>query len=168
MDTQTQTRRREAVKQLYQRVRSCESWFLSPGDLQGLGIQALQVGITDDGSLQFDPCFFRPYPERVLRKYPLDNVRMAARYPPRTLPPLNFRADFDSMLRDFENDPEIEDPLDAARRRYESIMELYGPDEWDYHATVTYRHIKNQLEAARIGLPQYYSLFELGSLGHWR
>lgn len=164
MDTQTQTRRRKAVKQLYHRLQSCESWFLSPGDLQGLGIQALQVGITDDGILQFDPCFFQPYPERVLQKYPIDIVQMAANYPPETIPPLNFRLDFDYILRDFENDPGIKDPLDAARSRYKSTMEMCGPDEWEYHATDTYMHIRSQQQAARIGLPQYSSLCKLQSL----
>jgi hypothetical protein len=57
MDAQTPIRRRGILKRLYQRIKDYESFFLSPSDLQGLGIQAIQVGITDDGTLQFHPCF---------------------------------------------------------------------------------------------------------------
>jgi len=40
------------------------------------GIQASQIDMTEDGRLQFDPCFFQPYPETVLEKYPLDPLNM--------------------------------------------------------------------------------------------
>jgi len=45
-------------------------------DLQMFGIQASQIDMTEDGRLQFDPCFFQPYPETVLEKYPLDPLNM--------------------------------------------------------------------------------------------
>ncbi|KAJ5167190.1 uncharacterized protein N7482_005971 [Penicillium canariense] len=167
MDMQTKIRRYKAVKELYERINGCKSWFFSPGDLQGFGIQALQVDVSDEGSLQFDPCFFRPYPERDLPKYPLDTVRMAT-VGIEKIRPLNFRPDFDSILRDYENTPGIEDPLRSARSRYESIMELTGPDEWAVHATETYMHIQSQLDACRIGLSPYSSFAYLSSLGRWR
>lgn len=47
------------------------SSFLSPSDLLPFGIQASQVGLTDDGRLRFEPCFFEPYPDAVLQKYPI-------------------------------------------------------------------------------------------------
>jgi hypothetical protein len=99
MDIQSQIRRCEAVKHLYQQFGISKPWFFSPDDLQGLGIQTLQIDVTGDGSLQFDPCFFRPYPERVLQKYPLDLVQMAAEFPPQTLGPLTSRPDVTSMIR---------------------------------------------------------------------
>lgn len=62
MDAQT-LRRHDVLKNLHQRVNDCESFFLSPSDLQGLGIQAFRVGITEGSILQFHPCFFLPHPE---------------------------------------------------------------------------------------------------------
>ncbi|KAJ5942386.1 hypothetical protein N7516_002554 [Penicillium verrucosum] len=128
MDKQTQTRRCDEVKRLYKLLKSCESWFLSPGDLQGLGIYSQQVGMTGDGSVQFDPCFFRPYPEKVLQKYPLDTVSMAADHPPQTLQRLNNPRDFQTLLREVQNDPKVEHPLEFAKSRWDTLTLLYGPD----------------------------------------
>ncbi|KOS41040.1 hypothetical protein ACN38_g8113 [Penicillium nordicum] len=62
MDAQTLIRRHDVLKNLHQRVNDCESFFLSPSDLQGLGIQAFRVGITEDSILQFHLCFFPTSP----------------------------------------------------------------------------------------------------------
>lgn len=66
-------------------------FFLSPSDLQGFGIRAYQVGITDDGVLQFHPCFFLPHPGRVLQKYPIDTSQISVD----DCPKLNNRPDFE-------------------------------------------------------------------------
>ncbi|KAJ5514621.1 hypothetical protein N7463_004173 [Penicillium fimorum] len=79
MEMEPLRRRRDVLKHLYQRVKDWESFFLSPVDLQSLGIQVFQVRISDDGIIQSHPCFFfLPYPERVLQKYPLDTLRIGA------------------------------------------------------------------------------------------
>ncbi|KAJ5556389.1 hypothetical protein N7494_000304, partial [Penicillium frequentans] len=165
MDKQSQIRRYEAVKHLYQKFGRSMPWFFSPGDLQGLGIQVLYPDVLDDGALQFDPCFFRPYPERVLQKYPLDIVQMAAEYPPKEIPPLSARPDVTSMIQ-MEEETGIKN--EAARATYKSLMVLCGPDEWQDNARCTHRHIEAHLKCYRIGLPEGYSLFSLGSIHRTR
>jgi hypothetical protein len=133
MDRQTFLRRHGVLKQLYQRVKDYEPFFLSPGDLQDLGIQARQVGITDEGVLQFHPCFFRPYPERVLQKYPLDTSPMNS-----DLTPLNHHLDFDSYLRTFLKYENLEDALECARDEYEIHMAMYGALD------IKWRYVKSE------------------------
>ncbi|KAJ5804234.1 uncharacterized protein N7518_000537 [Penicillium psychrosexuale] len=164
MDKQTQTRRCDEVKRLYKLLKSCESWFLSPGDLQGLGIYSQQVGMTGDGSVQFDPCFFRPYPEKVLQKYPLDTVSMAADHPPQTLQRLNNPRDFQTLLREVQNDPKVEHPLEFAKSRWDTLTLLYGPDAWEDHARQTRWHIQSQQMLPRRGLSRDSTLSDLRSI----
>ncbi|KGO43174.1 hypothetical protein PEX1_058190 [Penicillium expansum] len=56
---------------LFRRVKTFESDFPSPGDLQGLGIQTFEVSFDTNeyGTLKFDPCFFQPHPDKLLEKY---------------------------------------------------------------------------------------------------
>ncbi|KAJ5968495.1 hypothetical protein N7501_004743 [Penicillium viridicatum] len=155
MDAQTLIRRHDVLKSLYQRVNDSESFFLSPCDLRGLGIQASQVGITDDGILQFQPCFFLPYPERVLQEYPIHPSEIS-------LPKLDNRPNFDSILRRvLERDPNTEDPLILARISYEEAIAASGPDEWESHALWTQYYIYWHMIILRTGCS---SLIELGSL----
>ncbi|KAJ5808741.1 hypothetical protein N7474_010010, partial [Penicillium riverlandense] len=164
MDGQTFRRRHGVLKQLYQRVKDYEPFFLSPGDLQDLGIQARQVGITDDGVLQFHPCFFRPYPERVLQKYPIATSRMT-----KNISPLNRHLDFDSYLRSAHEYGNFPDALKCAIDDYALHMEILGPDEWFSRATDTERHIDDQIGAARKGRLKDSSLLKLGALDiMWR
>lgn len=45
--------------------------FPSARELKDVGITATQVNLSDDGTLQFDPCFFLPCPEKeLLQMYP--------------------------------------------------------------------------------------------------
>lgn len=164
MDKQTQTRRCDEVKRLYKLLKSCESWFLSPGDLQGLGIYSQQVGMTGDGSVQFGPCFFRPYPEKVLQKYPLDTVSMAADHPPQTLQRLNNPRDFQTLFREVQNDPKVENPLEFAKSRWDTLTLLYGPDAWEDHARQTRWHIQSQQMLPRRGLSRDSTLSDLRSI----
>jgi hypothetical protein len=162
MDAQTPIRRRGILKHLYQRIKDYESFFLSPSDLQGLGIQAFQVGITDDGVLQFHPCFFRPHPERVLQKYPLDTSEMIDGFPK-----LNYRPDFDSILsRVLVNCPNTEDPLALARMFYDDAMELTSLDEWDSRAREIWYYIDSQSDSPRKGLLSPF--IDLARLRIWR
>ncbi|KAJ5121603.1 uncharacterized protein N7515_009564 [Penicillium bovifimosum] len=162
MDKQTQTRRCDEFKRVYKLLKSCESWFLTPGDLQGLGIYSQQVGMAGDDSVQFDPCFFRPYPEKVLQRYPLDTVSMAADH--QTLKRLNNPRDFHTLLREVQNEPGIENPLETAKSRWDRMALLFGSDAWEDHARQTHWHIRSQRMLPRRGLPRGSTLSDLSTI----
>lgn len=74
MDWTSRQNRAQLFTKWEQAATSLEQYpssFLSPSDLLPFGIQASQVGLTDDGRLRFEPCFFEPYPDAVLQKYPM-------------------------------------------------------------------------------------------------
>lgn len=165
MDAQTLIRRHDVLKNL-QRVNGFETFFLSPSDLQGFGIRAYQVGITDDGVLQFHPCFFLPHPERVLQIYPIDTSRISVD----GCPKLNNRPDFDSILKHvLMTNPNAEDPFTLARESYEEIMLVAGPHEWGSRAHETQYYMSWHIRTCRKGRPTFFSLIGLGSLtALWR
>ena len=163
MDAEGQIRRREAVKQLYQKFGRSKPWFYSPSDLQGLGIQKLEIDVTGEGTLQLDPCFFYPYPERVLQNYPPDFMQMAATFPAQTLTQLTSRPEVTSMIQ-MEDETGVRN--EAAKAAFNSPKELLAPDEWEDYARQTWSYIDRHLSCARIGLPIGSSLLSLGSL-HW-
>ncbi|KAJ5534695.1 hypothetical protein N7527_000949 [Penicillium freii] len=166
MDAQTLIRRHDVLKNLQQRVNGFETFFLSPSELQGFGIRAYQVGITDDGVLQFHPCFFLPHPERVLQKYPIDTSRISVD----GCPKLNNRPDFDSILKHvLITNPNAEDPFTLARESYEEIMLVAGPHEWGSRAHETQYYMSWHIRTCRKGRPTFFSLIGLGSLtALWR
>ncbi|CAI7653377.1 unnamed protein product [Penicillium viridicatum] len=61
------------LRSLSQQVKDFEPDFPSRGDLEGLGIQTFEVPFdpNENGALKFDPCFFKPHPEKLLQKYPI-------------------------------------------------------------------------------------------------
>ncbi|KAJ5284001.1 hypothetical protein N7505_001981 [Penicillium chrysogenum] len=142
MDAQTLIRRHDVLKNLHQRVNDCESFFLSPSDLQGLGIQAFGVGITEDGILQF-----HPYTSKISNDGP---------------PKLDNCPDFDSILKNvLTTYPNAEDPMTVA---YEEAMMVSGPDEWESHAFQTQYYMSWHIDTHRKGRPTCSSLMDLGSL----
>ncbi|KAJ5953352.1 hypothetical protein N7454_000248 [Penicillium verhagenii] len=161
MDRPSQIRRYEAVKHLYEKFKPTMPWFFSTGDLQDLGIQTLQIDVTRDGSLQFDPCFFLPHHESVLQKYPIDPVQIAATYPPLHIPQLTSRPDVTSMIQ-MEEETGIRN--EAARATFKSTRELGGPDEWHDHARETHCYAMALLDFPRIGLRKGHSLFSLATI----
>ncbi|CAG8058855.1 unnamed protein product [Penicillium salamii] len=159
MHARTKPTRHPVLKLLYRRLKDHESFFLSPSSLQDLGIQASQLDITDDGTLKFQPCFFRPYPERVLQLYPLDT------FVTEDLPKLYSQPNFASILAEARlKYPDEEYAFKVAKRNYEECAVLRSPDEWETHARETEYYIDLALEAPRKGLPELSSLLELGSL----
>jgi hypothetical protein len=117
------------------------------------------VDITDDGILQFQPCFFRPYPERVLQLYPLDTAMTEG------LPELYYQPDFASILaRVLLKYPDAEDALEFARYEYEECALVRSLDEWETHARETEYYISLVHDAPRKGRPGLSSLLDLGSL----
>lgn len=160
MHARTKPTRHPVLTLLYRRLKDHESFFLSPSNLQDLGIQASQVDITDDGILQFQPCFFRPYPERVLQLYPLDTSAMTE-----GLPELYDQPDLASILAKVLLEyPDAEDPLKVARNEYEERALVRSPDEWETHARETEYYISLVHNAPRKGRPGLSSLLDLGSL----
>ena len=70
---ETQAQPHAFLRSLVQQARDLEPDFLSPEDFQRLGVQAFQVSLAPehDEGLQFDPCFFRPHPDKLFEKYPV-------------------------------------------------------------------------------------------------
>lgn len=132
----------DSLKRLHQQLRSCNSVFLSPDDLQKFGIQASQIDMTEDGGLQFDPCFFQPHPERVLEKYPLDPLNME-----KDMEPLNLRADYDAILEEFiKVYPDPDEAIKWATWEFNEEIELYAGD-WRAHSYATWDHIDCHMKA---------------------
>lgn len=58
---------------LLQQSRTIQSHLLTTEDLHTLGVRVERVPLCpqDEAAVQFDPCFFRPYPDKLLHKYPI-------------------------------------------------------------------------------------------------
>jgi hypothetical protein len=72
MDPNAKHKVRKYFTAVWWQFEDCKSTFLSPSDLRTFGIEACQVDIADDETLQFEPCFFKPHPPGVLRNHPID------------------------------------------------------------------------------------------------
>ena len=118
------------------------------------------MDVTDDGILQFEPCFFRPYPDRVLQLYPVDTSIL-----PEDLPELYYQPDFATILAKVRLEyPDAEDPLEVARTEYEECALVRSPDDWVVHAYETQYYISRVHKLRRKGRPVLSSLLDLGSL----
>lgn len=148
MDVDAKATRDDSLNRLQQQVRSGEPGFFSPDDLRIFGIQASQIDMTEDGRLQFDPCFFHPHPEKVLEKYPLDPLLMDG-----GITPLNCRPDYDAILEEFsEVFSDSEKAIKCATERYNLERQMYDED-WLAQASQTSEHISWQIkEEDRMGL----------------
>ncbi|KAJ5156400.1 hypothetical protein N7492_009203 [Penicillium capsulatum] len=154
MDAPTPSRR-PFLKLLYRRLKDCETFFLSPGNLQSLGIQAFQVGSTDDGILQFQPFFSG----RIRRESSSTSAMTEG------LPKLHYQPDFDSILKGaLLAFPNAETALKFARDEYEEEASLSSPDEWETHAYKTNSYINSVNYAERKGRPISSCLTDLGCL----
>jgi hypothetical protein len=71
--TEPQVQPHTFLRCLLRQLQSLDSKFPSSEEVQGLGIQAFEVSLTpiNHGTLEFDPCFFKPHPDKLLEKYPL-------------------------------------------------------------------------------------------------
>jgi len=156
---EVKAQRDETLKQLYQQVQNSGSVFLSPEDLQTFGIQASEVGIIEDGTLQFNPCFFRPYPERVLEKYPIDPQELPS------IDTLNNRPDWEAIYELMKNGPlskSHEEAVEYANFEVKDLTEEED-DRWYLKAARTHRHIDGQILAAnRKGRDDVFGFYELG------
>ncbi|CAG7955238.1 unnamed protein product [Penicillium salamii] len=92
------------LESLRRKLYDFEPLFVSPDDLQRLDIQASQVSLTSANELKFNPCFFRPHPDRLFEKYPpVDETDIG---PPRFVPDVQKLIDHDPsdpVRASFEN-----------------------------------------------------------------
>lgn len=103
MNIETHPAPHKFLNALYYQVHGFEPDFPSPSDLQMLGIQAFQVATVNDETIQFDPCFFLPHPERLLQKYPHEDSSAPSLSKPRTLRGLT--PTLEDFLKDEDRDP---------------------------------------------------------------
>lgn len=130
--------------------------------MQALGVEARQVGTTDDdGVLQLEPRYFEPHPDKVLQRYPIDAA--ANNYDIRRLKCiLTLQGALDTVR---ETMPASENPLEEAQKLLEERLEKYH--SWDdyAHADWIHCHIEYQLTALREGGHTHFSLDELSGIG---
>jgi hypothetical protein len=135
--------RDSVLHSLYLRVKEYKPFFLSLDDLKVLGIQASQVETSQDGDINFNPCFFQPHPDRVLQKYPLDD--------PNDIPDLNC-PNLDYFLRKVEQEyPDQKYPVIKAKTLYKEYLRFWPDDQWERKALETKTHVEYQLSTLRKG-----------------
>ncbi|KAJ5544810.1 hypothetical protein N7535_006802 [Penicillium sp. DV-2018c] len=59
------------LEALQHELRGFKGLFLSPDDLEWLDVQAVPVSLGSGNELNFDPCYFRPHPDGLFKKYPI-------------------------------------------------------------------------------------------------
>ncbi|CAG8040312.1 unnamed protein product [Penicillium nalgiovense] len=134
-----------------------------------LGIRAFQVPTTNDESIQFDPCFFLPHPERLLQKYPRDNSSNVISSHPRTLrdPTPTLEDNLKDEDGDLPSDPE--DRLRVAKSRLEFTLDWRDDwkDEWYTHANIVHNYINAHIGATREGPTGRLHLSDLVNQRYW-
>jgi hypothetical protein len=58
------------LRALVDELQDFEALFLSPDDLERLDVQAVPVSLGSGNELSFNPCYFRPHPDGLFKKYP--------------------------------------------------------------------------------------------------
>lgn len=143
MDAGTNVEPHGALMQLYHKIKDCKSWLLHHDALQTLGIRATQVALTGKESLQFEPCFFRPHPEKLIplcyfnaRRDEDDCCRNSGSNPLPENPftdrpslPINPRPIFDTILEEAQKNTPNGDYLGAANSRYSYELHTWASKE---------------------------------------
>ncbi|KAJ5338651.1 hypothetical protein N7452_005379 [Penicillium brevicompactum] len=57
------------LKALLQELKNFKPLFLSPDVLEQLDVKALEVSLTSENELDFNPCFFRPPPDSLVENH---------------------------------------------------------------------------------------------------
>lgn len=122
------------LEALLEELYDFESLFLSPDDLQWLDVQAFQVSLTSGNELNFNPCFFRPYPDGVFEKYPsVEGQDSDVEY-------------FPSFQEIIDRDPS--NPINAIIAKLESGLTLGCFPEWQELDSDLTREIYEDLDPA--------------------
>lgn len=139
---------------LVQQARDLEPDFLSLEDFQRLGVQAFQVSLAPEHGegLQFDPCFFRPHPDKLCEKYPIYIYHLED--DPRDIQFTTLNDYIQDALT--EHSPEYA-PI-IARMEYEEDSDV--PPERDpyMHAQDVEEAIESHIKAGRSGPHECFSL----------
>ncbi|KGO77567.1 hypothetical protein PITC_008400 [Penicillium italicum] len=156
------------LRSLFQQVKDLEPDFPSPGDLDGLGIQAFEVSFDPNeyGTIKFDPSFFQPHPDKLLEKYPI-HPKVDQEYYEYHLKIRQVRT-----IQDIINDALTEYPPDVApifenltfidRPRYLMEIEAYGQAQGIEHV------IRSHLDTPRQGPSDDFTLEHLRNQVYWR
>lgn len=149
------------LKGLLQQLEACESDYPSPDYLERLEIQSVQVDIADNQTIQFDPCFFQPYPEGILHKY--EATDEDGRMPRLSTPTL--AQVLEEVREEYSNDEEI---LEIAKSQHEQILEWKTFDDWYSDGRDVYSHINWHLTTLRKGELDFFCLSDLVPHRYWR
>ncbi|KAJ5268549.1 hypothetical protein N7505_004307 [Penicillium chrysogenum] len=142
------------LKSLFRQLRVFESDHPSFDDLQKLGIKVSQVATVGDELIQFDPCFFLPHPDRLLKKYPVEADPDTPR--PTTPPRLNAVPTFDQLVE------ELQGGTTRAKKKSSKRQHATMNNIKSYNLTRTGAH---RLAASYI---QKHSARDILPLGLWR
>lgn len=165
MDAETNVEHHGALMRLYHQIKDYESWLLPLDVLQRLGIHASQVDTTDNETLQFNPCFFRPHPEKLLHLYyfgaDLDDYQRGLNPVP------SFDAILEQARKDFPNGGEY---LKIANLKYYSAMKSWAGREGDpdVRARELFDYIDHHLDVEPEDQPEDFTLHSLGDLQDWK
>lgn len=120
--------------------------------------------MTDNETLQFNPCFFRPHPEKLLHLYyfgaDLDDCKRG----------LNPAPSFDAILKQAQKKfPNGGDYLKIAHMQYYSAMQSWASREGDpdVRAQELFDYIDYHLDEPPEDQPEDFTLRSLGDLEHW-
>lgn len=146
------------LKRLSRQLKAFEPDHPSNDDLQRLGIQASRVATVND-EIIFNPCFFRPHPDRLLQKYPVNPDPEENEKPPR----LRLVPTFDEILEDCQE--EYSDPekvQQAVESQIETLQDLQCDEDWYMQGLSIYNYMGWQLNASRTIEPGICCLWDLG------
>lgn len=147
------------LKRLSQQLKALEPDHPSNDDLQRLGIQVSQVVTVNDEIILFNPCFFRPHPDRLLQKYPVNPDPEENEKPPR----LRLVPTFDEILEDCQEEySDPEEVQQAVESQIEALQDLQYDDDWYMQGLSIYDYMGWQLHASRIIEPGIRCLWDLG------
>jgi hypothetical protein len=154
---ETQAQPHDFLRSLVQQARGLEPDFPSPDDFQKLGIKAFQVSLApeNDESLQFEPCFFRPHPDKPFQKYPIHVL--ALEDDPQDI-------QYTETLKDYiedaltENSPENA-PI-IARMEYKMSSD-FPPERDPYNAKDVEKMIESHIRVVRYGTHEWFALGDL-------
>jgi hypothetical protein len=165
--TESRSQPHAFLKSLFQRLEDLEPDFPSPEDLQGLGIQTFEVPFDpDEETLKFDPCFFRPHPDKLLEKYPI-HPEVEQDYRESYLKITRART-----IQEYMEDSPTEYPPHTAPI-FENLTWMdrddYEFDNIEYdQAREIERVISCHLDTQRQGPSDYFTLEQLRNQEYWR
>ena len=154
------------LRSLFQQVIDLEDDFPSLETLQAVGIQAFQVSLdTENGTLEFNPCFFEPQSKGLLQIYPLH--------------PMDLEWDQGDSLK-LSPLPSVQDIMDRTLKKWPPeltpvLENLKKQDRFKFdqahdpksRATVLERVVEAHLDAHRVGPFKYFTLANLKNQTDW-